>query len=131
MKKENMIKVLKVEPNKAPYEKEVENDLKTLQAEVGGGLIEVVSLNNGCLIICNEESKINGMEPNRWLGDYDIICGPFFICGDNGEDFMSLTDKQIELCQNEFGKIPSFTGEEFELEPQMTVMGFDFMGGMK
>ena len=51
---------------------------------------------DGCLAIINDEGKYNGMEPNRRYKD-DIICGPFFICGNGGEgNFTSLTDEQIE-----------------------------------
>lgn len=50
-------------------------------------------------IICNEEGKINGMEPNRSVKDengdlLDFIFGPAFLCGCKGEDFDSLSDEQ-------------------------------------
>ncbi|MFI3326861.1 MAG: DUF3846 domain-containing protein [Clostridia bacterium] len=84
MKQEN-IKILKIEENQAPVIKEIPNNLKSLQKEVGG-LIEIGNMGDGNCVIFNEEGKINGMNPNRWIGS-DIICGPFFICGDDGEDF--------------------------------------------
>ena len=45
----------------------------------------------------DEEGKLLGMEYNRALCDetgavYDILCGPFFICGLGAEDFTSLSD---------------------------------------
>ena len=123
MKQEN-IKILKVETGKEPYVKEIENTLNRLQKEVGG-LIQVVDLGENCLAIINEEGKLNGSLPNRWLGNHDIICGDFFICGDGGEDFISLSDKQIELCSNHFKDIPDFKGDEQELEPRAFVIGFD------
>ncbi len=69
--KENMIRVLKIEPEQAPAVKEIQNDLASLQAEVGG-LIECISFPNGCVVVCNEEGKLRGMQPNRRLGA-DII----------------------------------------------------------
>ncbi len=36
MKKEKTIRVLKIEPGKEPYEKEISNDLKGIQSEVEG-----------------------------------------------------------------------------------------------
>lgn len=51
-------------------------------------------------IVCNEEGKLMGMEPNRAVRDpdtheiTDIICGTFFICGLGEEDFCSLTEEQ-------------------------------------
>ena len=131
MKKENTIKVLKIEPNKEPYEKEITNELKCLQEEVGGGLIEVVYIDTNCLLIINEEGKLNGMEPNRWLGNEEIICGPFFVCGDSGDNFTSLNQTQIEAFKKHFAEAPTFTGKEIQLEPMATVIGFDPMGGLK
>lgn len=74
------IKILKVEPGKPPCVKEIANDFKASQAEVEGD-IECVGFGDGCVAVINAEGKLNGMQPNRRNGD-DIICGPFFICGD-------------------------------------------------
>ena len=78
MKDDNKIRVLKIEPGKMPYEKEMVNDLEGIQAEVGG-FFECVYLEDGCIAVVNEEGKLNGMELNRRIGN-DIIAGPFFIC---------------------------------------------------
>ena len=127
--KENMIKVLKIEVGEPPEIKEIPNELSCLQHEVGG-LIECVYLDDGSIAVVNEEGKLNGMEPNRRLGA-DIICGPFFICGDSLDgDFASLSEEQIQKYSEKFAEISAFTGEEPELEPRIEVIGFDFMGGM-
>jgi len=122
--KEKMIKVLKVEPGQAPAVKEIQNELESLQAEVDG-FIECVSFPNGCVVVCNEEGKLNGMQPNRRLGA-DIICGPFFVCDTtrNG-DFSSLSKSKIAEYSQLFSEVPVFGGEEPELEPRMTFIGFD------
>ncbi|MCI1965135.1 DUF3846 domain-containing protein [Robinsoniella peoriensis] len=126
--KANMIKVLKIEVGEAPQVKEIPNELDSLQEEVGG-LIECVYLDDGCLAIVNEEGKLNGMEPNRRLGT-DIICGPFFICGDTPEgDFASLSESEIQRYSQHFADVPEFTGKEPELEARMTFIGFDYYGG--
>ena len=78
------MRILKVEPGERPYEKEIENTLRDVQKEVGGGLFQPVYIGDGIVLCCNEESKLNGMEPNRWLGDFDSVCGPFFLVGDDG-----------------------------------------------
>ena len=128
--KENMIRVLKIEVGEPPEIKEIPNELSCLQYEVGG-LIECIYLDDGSIAVCNEEGKLNGMEPNRRLGA-DIICGPFFICGDtNDGDFASLSEEQIQKYSEMFAEIQAFTGEEPELEPRIEVIGFDFMGGIR
>ena len=101
MKKENMVHILKIEPGKLPYEKDIENTLESLQKEVGG-LIECVYLDDNCIAVCNEEGKINGMELNRRVGD-DIIAGPFFIVAysEDGE-FVSINNEQAENFAIEF-----------------------------
>ena len=122
--RENQMKVLKIEVGEPPVEKVIANELSALQAEVGG-LIECVYLENGCIAVVNEEGKINRMQPNRILGD-DIIFGPFFICGDTGDDFCSLTDEQIRKYTDQFAEVLGFTGEELKTEPKCGIIFFDY-----
>lgn len=72
------MKILKIEPEKAPYVKEIENELHAIQEEVGGDM-EVVGMEPGVILCCNEEGKFNGMEPNRKVpGDIilrAVLCG--------------------------------------------------------
>lgn len=125
MGKDNTIKVLKVEPGKVPYEKEISNDLRGIQAEVEGHF-ECVYLKNNCIAVVNEEGKLNGMELNRRMGN-DIIAGPFFICGDSHDgNFVSLTENQIQEYKNEYQEIPVFTGEEPEAQPRITFIEFKY-----
>ena len=51
--------------------------------------------------VCNEESKINGMRPNRSVKNddgvmVDFIFGPAFICDCRGENLDSLSDEQLD-----------------------------------
>ncbi len=122
---EKTIRILKIEPNNLPYEKEIANDLEGIQGEVEG-LFECIYLDDSCILVCNEEGKLNGMELNRRVGN-DIIAGPFFIVGDSQDgEFVSLSDEQIEKYTQEFNKIQEFTGEEPEAQPRMEFIGFDF-----
>lgn len=122
---EEKIRILKIEPQKLPYEKIIDNNLEGIQGEVEG-LFECVYLDDNCILVCNEEGKLNGMELNRRVGN-DIIAGPFFIVGDSMDgEFISLTDEQVEQYTNEFGQIQEFTGEEPEAQPWMEFIGFDF-----
>ena len=125
MKVDNKIRVLKIEPGKMPYEKEMVNDLEGIQAEVGG-LFECVYLEDGCIAVVNEEGKLNGMELNRRIGN-DIIAGPFFICGDSEDgEFVSLTDVECEKYMGEFKGVPEFSGDEPEAQPRMTFISFKY-----
>ena len=43
-----------------------------------------------------------GLPLNRVLENYDIIAGAFFVCGIQGENFSSLTEKQMQKYQQMF-----------------------------
>lgn len=117
------IKILKIEPGKAPYEKEIDNKLEARQEEVQGD-ISCKELEDGCIAVVNENAKLIGMEPNRRYGS-DIICGPFFLCGDGPMGtFISLPENLSQKYQDIFGKIEQFTGEEPELNPKITVIAW-------
>ena len=99
--KERYIKVLKVEPKSAPVVHTLKNELTALQDAVSigadyRGLIEVIDLNDTVCVLCNEESKMIGLEPNRRFVD-DILCGVFYVVGQNRRrEFVSLSEEQIE-----------------------------------
>ena len=92
--KEKTIKVLKVEPMKAPTVTHLKNDLKSLQEAVDG-LIEIIPLGKGVAILDNEEAKLRNMQGNRRFFN-DIIAGTFYIVGDDDKgNLCSLTEEQI------------------------------------
>ncbi len=80
---------------------EVKNELKDLQETVGG-YIEVVRLQSNLILICNDESKLNGSLPNRWCRG-DIICGDFFFCGVDGEDFCDVPEDLLPVINAFYG----------------------------
>ena len=123
--KSNTITVLKIEPGQPPIAKEIGNDLESIQAEVEG-YIECISFPNGCVVVCNDEGKLNGMPPNRQLG-LDIICGPFIVCDtDRDGNFASMSKSKLAEFSQLFSEIPEFTGQEPELNPHMTIATFDY-----
>lgn len=66
--------------------------LKNLQNTVGG-YIECVPLGAKHVIICNEEGKLRGLEPNFRIGEglfVDVICGNAIVIGTDGEDFCDM-----------------------------------------
>lgn len=113
---ENKIKILKIEPGKAPEVTEINNDLKSMQ-EMVDGYIQIVPLGDDACIVCNEEGKLIGMEANRILG-CDVIVGPFFVAGDDGsEDLCSLSEDQIAEYSEQFAE--PLLGHHFEFGVSM------------
>lgn len=93
--------VLAVMPGKAPERKELDGTLRSMQDFVGGTIQAVYPFDDPVAIVCNDEGKLAGMAYNRALRDdsgeiYDILCGPFFICGLGEEDFASLPEELLE-----------------------------------
>ena len=104
-----------VEPERSPYEVELENSLGAMQRRVGG-TIEAVYEPGGrdAALICNDEGKLLGLPLNRALRDeegeiYDVIAGAFFVCGapPDSESFASLADEQMDYWMERFAK-PEF-----------------------
>ena len=106
----NRIKVLLYEPCKEPRMVEIDNSLKAMQ-DVVGGYIEVLSpWSNDVVIVCNEEGKLRGLEPNGVVrfyqgntatSHYDIICGTFFVAQAPifSDGFDSLPEDNAEAVQ--------------------------------
>ena len=122
--KEKTIKVLKVEPKKLPEVCELENELEALQKAVSigadyTGLIEILYVNERICILCNEEGKLIGLEPNRRIRN-DILCGVFYVTGQDREgNLTSLTDDEIETFKSVFGVIEDISPDE--VEPTMRI----------
>lgn len=109
--KEMNIKVLVVEPHMSPYEAIIPNELESLQAMVHGS-IEVVPLSNSACIICNEDGKFEGLEPNRRLYN-DVLVGRFIIVGnDGGEHFSSISREDIQKYTAKFHDIEIISPNE-------------------
>lgn len=108
MRKEQVIRVLVVEPHERPYERRINNELSEMQ-ELVGGYIEAMDIADDVSIVCNEEGKINRLPLNRALRDdtgeiWDVVAGRFFIAGFDYEsgEFISLTDEQFEHYKTVF-----------------------------
>lgn len=114
------MKILVVEPGKAPYPKEIADDLHEMQ-KIVGGLIEPIYFEpkDDALIFCNEEFLLYDYEPNRYVGDI-LVHGTFFVVGDSTNEYgerisCSLSDEQIAKYSQQFAE-PLHT-----LEPEMTM----------
>ena len=113
-KPKDLLHILFVEPGKTAYAAEIENSLRAKQRAVGG-MIEVVSNGDGTLIVCNEEGKLIGLPANRRIaGGADILVGNFFVVGEDGADFRSLTDEEVQKYSALFAEPEEIADEEVE-----------------
>lgn len=93
--------VLKIMPGRKPERITMPHTLEAMQEKVDGYIQAIYPYEEPVAIVCNEEGKLMGMEPNRAVRDpqtsdiIDIICGPFFVCGLGEEYFCSLTEEQL------------------------------------
>ena len=99
--------VLVVEPMKEPYVKEIDPDLHSLQAEVGGDIGATYPYSDPVALVCNDEGKLIGLNLNRGLRDengeiYDIVAGTFLVVGLGEEDFASLSPELIQKYTEQF-----------------------------
>lgn len=105
--KQKEIKVLMVEPLKEPKTVTLKTDLDSLQKAVSigadyQGLIEIITIDDGVCILCNEEGKLMGLEGNRSVGN-DIIAGVFYVVGENNDgELISLTEGQMQTYKERF-----------------------------
>lgn len=101
--------VLAVMPGKKPTKLELEGNLEAMQAFVGGAIQAIYPFNDPVAIVCNEEGKLRGLDYNRALRDetgaiYDILCGPFFVCGLGEDDFASFPESLMETYHKLFAR---------------------------
>ena len=99
--------VLAVMPGKAPERMELDGSLESMQEFVGGTIQAVYPFADPVAIVCNDEGKLLGRGYNRALRDnngniYDILCGPFFVCGLSEEDFASLPEDMLRKYAQRF-----------------------------
>jgi hypothetical protein len=75
----------------------VSDTLENLQKTVGG-YIETVTLDNGVVLICNEEGKLRDMPYNftvrRMIHNFLPVSNPIFgiviVCGADGDEFADV-----------------------------------------
>ena len=102
--KPEKLRVVLVEPGQYAREAEIDNTLEAKQAVVGGVIDAIYPWKDDAVaLIINDAGKVIPLEPNRALPEYeDIVFGAFFICGDDGENFCSLTDRQVQRYLERF-----------------------------
>lgn len=102
--------VLVVEPEMAPYEKEI-NGLEEMQGVVGGLIEAIYPFEDPVAVVCNDMGLILNLPFNRSMeGGYGAVFGTFFVCGLGEEDFCSLTPEQVETYRKKFHKAEILLG---------------------
>ena len=127
-KPDNLMRVVYVEPNRPAYEATILHDLEHMQKAVDG-YIEPVYLEDGLVVVGNEEAKLRGMAGNRHIGEI-IMAGPFFVCGEGHEDFCSLTDEEAASAMKRFDEPEQISQQEVETDMGFTIYYAEPMGGM-
>lgn len=120
-KPDDLLRILYVEPHKPAVIAEMESGLPAIQRAVKGHY-EQIYMDETTVVLCNEEGKLNGMEGNRRYNDgKNIIAGPFVVIGSGEEDYVSLTDEQVEKYMRIFGQPEEISEEETQAD-----VGFKF-----
>ena len=61
------------------------------------------------------------MEGNRRIGQ-TIIAGPFFVCGEGGDDFCSLTDEEAARTMERFAEPEQISQAEVQADMGFTII---------
>ena len=99
------ITILVVEPGRKPRRVTIEHTLENLQKTVGGTIQAIYPWEDDLVgLICNDDAIALGLPFNRYVQEreYGPILGTFFICGLGEEDFISLTEEQLEKYAQRF-----------------------------
>lgn len=106
------ITVVLIMPQQNPEMLEIANELRELQTLVGGNIEAFYPFEDKPFVcFCNDEGKLNGMEPNwAWISERsfavnDVIAGPIVVCGDTADGTeRSLTKSEIEFVVDFFSR---------------------------
>lgn len=107
------MKVLLVEPGKAPRETELAGDLESMQAAVGGIIQCVYPFHERAVLVCNDEGKLLGLPLNRAVFNdngqlVDVISGNFFIAGLGEEELTDLPQPLMQRYAQRFRQPEQF-----------------------
>ena len=122
------LRMLMIQPHRTPIVTYVKDDLASLQRAVSDHCEEsyieyTYPFEDDCMILGNEEAKLNGMEGNRRLGN-GIYAGPIFVTRDDGVGGLcSLTKEQAQKYSEMFAKPQDISPEEVQSD-----CGFTFYG---
>lgn len=99
------MRILLVEPGKAPIEKELSGTLASMQETVGGTIQAIYPFDEPVALICNDDGKLMNLPMCRSIHEIgDIIFGNFFVCAapPGSSEFASLSEEQTERFKERF-----------------------------
>lgn len=97
-----MLRVVVIEPGLPAEIRQVNHDLASLQALVGG-YIQYVFFKNDIGFLINEEGKIMGLPQNRINYYGDVLVGTVVIVKTREGEFCSLTEVEAEDLRKMLG----------------------------
>lgn len=123
------IRMLMILPHHPPIETYVKDKLDDLQRAVSDHCEEsrieyTYPFDDDCMILGNENAKLNGMEGNRRLGN-GVYAGPIFITRDDGVGGLcNLTDEQVLKYSEMFADPHDISFEEVQNDVGFTLYGW-------
>ena len=96
------MKILIVEPGQTPRHADISHTLQDMQQVVGGYIEVIHPFDDPVALVCDEEGKLKGYEPNRAIAGKDIIVGTFFLAGVAEENLTDLPDDLTEKYEVQF-----------------------------
>ena len=97
------MRVIYKAPGCAPEPRDIPNTLEELQAAVGGGHIETVTIALDAVIICNEEGRLRGLPHNCRIFGVDFV-GPILIAGVDEDEFTDLDSSAMGALLGGWGR---------------------------
>ena len=123
------VRMLMILPHRPPVVTYVKDNLHDLQMAVSDhgeeALIEYTyPFDDDCMVLGNEEAKLNGMKGNRRLYG-SIYAGPIYITRDDGVGGLcSLTDEQVQQYSEMFAEPHDISDEETQADVGFTTFGW-------
>lgn len=98
--REDIVRVVYFKVGKELYVSNMENTVDGMQKAIGGGYAQAVGIGaEGMVVLCDEDGLIKDLPYNRGLR------GDWIIVGTDDDEFISLTDQQIEWIKQNIGHI--------------------------
>ena len=119
------MRAIVIEPGKKAEVREIENSLVEYQGLVDGWIETTYPFNDDVCVVCNDEGKLIGLEPNVEING-SVYVGTIVIVGltAHGTDFGDLSEEQKRRYLEMFKNPKKPTTEDVERDSYMYVYKF-------